>query len=322
MSKISVIIPVFNGEKYLKRCLNSLINQTIKDYELIIVNDGSTDNTNKILNEYKKKYQNIVIVERENKGISESRNDGLKIATGKYICFVDSDDFVDNNYLEELLNKMESDDFDFVTANIYLTYPNKEKKIEIDLKYDCLTLSDLKKYFLSLYPVVWNKMYKKILLKDLKFSKTFAEDVKYLYELLPKVKKIGKVNKYLYHYVQRDNSESHVYDKRIFDYVKNFNILNDYYKKNNYFFLKKEFEYIYVRYLYATFIKRVATLDKKDYLKGYKLVSYNVKNNFPSYRRNKYFYQNLRGIYLLTFNKLTLNIIYWRYHEKTIDSAN
>ena len=102
--KLSIIIPVYNTGEYLSRCLDSVINQTYKEIEIICVNDGSTDNSLQILNDYAKCDDRIIIINQKNLGSSEARNNGLKIIKGKWVGFVDSDDWVDLNYFEELIN--------------------------------------------------------------------------------------------------------------------------------------------------------------------------------------------------------------------------
>ena len=105
--KISIIVPVYNVEKYLERCLDSLINQTLKDIEIICINDGSTDNSSEILKEYAKKDSRIIIINQNNQGISVARNNGMNKAKGKYIGFVDSDDWVDLDFFEKLYKAAE-----------------------------------------------------------------------------------------------------------------------------------------------------------------------------------------------------------------------
>ena len=105
--KISVIVPVYNVEKYLEKCLDSLVNQTLKDIEIIIVNDGSLDNSQEIIDKYAKKHKTIKSYIKENGGLSDARNYGIKQASGKYISFIDSDDYVKENMYELMYNKLE-----------------------------------------------------------------------------------------------------------------------------------------------------------------------------------------------------------------------
>lgn len=118
MPKISVIIPVYNVEKYLPRCLDSIVNQTFKDIEIICVNDGSTDDSSKILEQYAKKDKRITIITQKNSGPSSARNTGLKHARGEYIGFIDSDDWVDTNFYELLLKNIDMNDADIAIAGI------------------------------------------------------------------------------------------------------------------------------------------------------------------------------------------------------------
>lgn len=118
MSKISVIVPVYNTRKFLKKCLDSIINQTFKDIEIICINDGSTDKSLSVLNEYALKDNRIKIINQQHAGVSCARNEGLKIAAGEYISFVDSDDWIDLDFLEKLYNAAEKYDADIAAAGI------------------------------------------------------------------------------------------------------------------------------------------------------------------------------------------------------------
>ena len=113
MKKVSVIVPVYNVEKYLSRCLESLINQSLKDIEIICINDGSTDNSLQILKQFAYKDNRIKIINQTNSGQSVARNKGLAIASGKYIGFVDSDDWIDNDYYEKMFETIERTNSDF-----------------------------------------------------------------------------------------------------------------------------------------------------------------------------------------------------------------
>ena len=115
MPKVTLIIHVYNSEKYISKCLDSILEQTYKDYEILIVNDGSKDNSQKIINEYKNKYpEKIISIEQENKGVSETRNESIKRANGEYIMFIDNDDYLDKDYIETFVNEIEKKDYDIV----------------------------------------------------------------------------------------------------------------------------------------------------------------------------------------------------------------
>ena len=311
MTKISIIVPVYNAEKYIDRCLHSLINQTLKDIEIIVIDDGSKDNTNKILQKYKDK---IKIIKQKNSGVATARNKGLEIATGEYIYFVDSDDWIEKDTLEKLYSKAIDNNYDCVMCNFWYINDNKKWPGVVTNKKDILNINDKKDYMIKMFPVIWNKIYKKEKILKFKFKNgVWAEDVEYLYRIISNIDNIGIVEDKLYYYYQRESSESRLYDKRVYDYINNFNGIIEFYKKNNlYDEYKLELEYCYVRYLYATFIKRASYFtNKKDYYVAIDTAITNVKKYFPYYRKNKYFYKSLKGFYLLIFNKFFGKILYF-----------
>ena len=125
--KISVIVPIYNVEKYLEKCLGSIINQTYKNLEIICVNDGSTDNSLEILKKYSNQDSRIIIIDKKNGGLSSARNEGLKIATGEFIGFVDSDDYIESNTYEECILKFKEDiTIDMVCFSFKFVYENSE----------------------------------------------------------------------------------------------------------------------------------------------------------------------------------------------------
>ena len=309
MIKVSVVVPVYNVMAYLPKCLDSLVEQTLKDIEIIIVNDGSLDNSQEIIDKYAKKYANIKVFKKENGGLSDARNYGIKKAHGEYIAFVDSDDYVSTEMYEKMYNKAVSGNFDMVVCDLNYIYPDKEIRAYSNIKKDT---SNIKEVFLNIYPSAWNKIFKRKLLDDLEFKKqVWFEDVEFIYRLLPKIKSIGVVNEPFYQYLQREGSITKKQDKRIYHYIDNLNGIYDYYKEHNlYDVYEKELEYIYVRYIYATFIKQATMFDDKEFSKAVEGALKNVKEHFPHYRKNKYFYKNIKGIYLLLFNRTLAKLIY------------
>ena len=133
--KISIIVPVYNVEKHIEKCLDSILEQTLKEIELIVINDGSTDNSLKKIKKYKED-KRIIIINKKNEGLTKTRNIGFKIAKGKYIYNMDSDDYLESNKaLEKLYNKIEKDDLDILVFDFYREYKNKKeysKNIDID----------------------------------------------------------------------------------------------------------------------------------------------------------------------------------------------
>lgn len=313
---ISVIVPVYNVENYLEKCLNSLINQTLKNIEIIIINDGSTDNSKNIIDKYTQKYKNIRSKTIKNKGVSHARNLGVELSKGEYVAFVDSDDYVNENMYEKMYIKAKTNDFDVISTNVNLIYKNNTKKINAVFKQDILNNEIMKKRFLiDSYAVVWNKIYKKSLIKCVKFNEhsNYCEDVQYLYEVLPLANSIGFVDDYNYNYVQRKNSLITTYDEKVYQVINNFNFLNKLYVNDKrYKGYMEELEYSYVRYLYASFVKRLSKCANKiTYYDGIQKVIKEVESNYPNYRQNKYLKRKkIKSVYLRLFNKRIAKLIY------------
>lgn len=308
--KVSVIVPVYNVEKYIDKCINSLVNQTLKDIEIIIVNDGSPDNSEEIIKKYLKKYKNIKYLKKENGGLSDARNYGLNYATGEYIAFLDSDDYVSVDMYQKMYEKGISDNFDMVVCDINYVYNDKSIMVTSGIKFDT---TDIRKTYLSIHPAAWNKIFKKELFSNnINFKKgVWFEDVEFIYRMLPYIKKIGVVHEAYNYYINREGSITNTVNKKIYDYIDNMNGIIEFYKERKiYENYKKVLEYVYVRYLYATFINGCLKFDYDDYLKAVDIARKNVKSNFPKYRRNGYFYKSLKGLYLVMFNKYNAKLLY------------
>ena len=209
--KISIIIPVYNVENYLKRCLESIVNQTYKNLEIILVDDGSTDNSGKICDEYKEKDKRIIVIHKENGGLSDARNAGIDIATGNYIGFIDSDDFADVRMYEILLNNLKSTNSDISICNLYKF--SNEKEIYKTEEIEKLTVYDRKNFFENMYNdllvsvLAWNKLYKKEIFSDIRYPKgKIIEDAAILHYIIGKCDKIVITNLELIYYFCRDNS--------------------------------------------------------------------------------------------------------------------
>lgn len=214
MDKVSIIVPVYNVEKYLHRCLDSIVGQTYKNIEVIIIDDGSTDNSGKICDEYNRDVR-CHISHQKNKGLSQTRNEALKIVSGEYVLFVDSDDYIDNNLVEKILRLMRGNNADVaIFSNYEITnfgstkYINAFEKDNIDIS----SLDTNKLYHLvmmdKILNVVWNKMYKSDLWKGVQFPVGYNyEDLFVQPSLLLNAKKIIYTRDYLY-YNNRLNSNS------------------------------------------------------------------------------------------------------------------
>lgn len=310
--KVSVIVPVYNVEKYIEKCLDSLVNQTLKEMEIIIVNDGSLDNSEKIIKKYEKKYSNIIYLKKENGGLSSARNYGIDYANGEYIAFLDSDDYVSLDMYEKMYNKAKEKDFDMVVCDINYLYQDKTIRVDCGIKKDT---TNIKKTYLTIHPAAWNKIFKRDLFDNGIIFKmgVWFEDVEFIYRMLPYVKSIGVIHDAFNQYVQREGSITSMVNPKIYDYVDNMNGVVEFYKQRRlekkY---KKELEYVYVRYIYATFIKSVLRYNYDEYMKAVNYAIANVKDYYPYYRLNHYFYKSIKGLYLIMFNKLVAKMLYKR----------
>ena len=205
---ISVILNVYNDEKHIKKCLDSVINQTYKDIEIIIVNDGSSDNTLKVLKEYKDKRIKI-INNKKNMGLSLSRNVGIDNSKGEYLFFVDSDDYIEEDTIDYLYNLCKKNKVEMSTCNcldVY-DYDTKAKDVEERITIEP-GISLLKKVLLSenRKGTIWNKLIKRELFDDIRFEDRIINDVVVVYKLALKVKKIAFSNKTKYYYLRHKES--------------------------------------------------------------------------------------------------------------------
>jgi len=214
--KVSIIIPVYNVEKYIRECLNSVINQTYKNIEIIVVIDGSLDNSSKIVYEFAKNDDRFKIIDRENKGVYQSRIDGIKESTGEYLIFIDSDDTIKENMVEILLNEIISSDTDLVRCK-WLTKINN-KFIEEDIKIDNYNKVLKKDFDPYLYNLLYNTIFfnsmcrqivKKEVFKNIDMSNSnlkYGEDLAFECKILNNINSFKIIDEYLYIYNINENS--------------------------------------------------------------------------------------------------------------------
>ena len=297
---LSIVLPVFNVEKYLERCIKSILEGTYKDLELVIVNDGTKDNSENIIIRYLEKYNNITYIVKENGGLSHARNIGYTYAKGEYIAFFDSDDYIEKDMYEKLMAKVKDYNYDIVVCDLYMEYEQTGKKIYVssnvekeykDVEKDNNGISIRKEIMENIYIAVHNKIYKKELIeKTFENGMPFVngmyyEDILYTYSILQNTRSISFVKEPLYYYVQRTSSISNNYDKKLYDIITSVEMLIENAVENNRFEDYKEIlEYIGIRYMYGTFMKRIAkTKNKKIYLEGYNRVIQEDKKIYEKY---------------------------------------
>lgn len=230
MEKISVIVPIYKVEKYLSKCIESIINQTYKELEIILVNDGSPDGSGKIIDEYAAKDPRIIVIHKENGGCSSARNCALDIATGSYITFADSDDILNEREYEvlyDLIKKYNADisfcELETISSEEFELYPNinlNKKEIVFEKEYsveDALKEIILNGNVGNYVPI---KLFKKELFNDLRFTdKVYYEDVALLYKVVARANKIAYTNESLYYYqVNREGATTASFnEKKIID---------------------------------------------------------------------------------------------------------
>lgn len=212
---ISVIIPCYNAERSLEKCLTSVIQQSYDNLEIILIDDGSTDNSSKIYEDVQHKDERVKIFKQDNSGVSKARNNGVKAATGKYICFVDSDDWVEPDYCYELYQLLiqEKADISIIEAsyedengNIVFNKPTSDEKVFEGKRALALLLED---NIVQSHP--WGKLYKSSFFNNVHFPENLKcfEDYSTLFKIFDKAMTVVKSNKKLYHYIRHDDSLSH-----------------------------------------------------------------------------------------------------------------
>ncbi len=209
MPKVSIIVPVYNTEKYLKKCLDSLLNQTLEDIEIIIVNDGSTDNSQEVIDEYTKKDTRVKSYVKQNGGQGSARNLGLEKATGEYIGYIDSDDFIDIHMYEDMYNKAVTDNSDIVNVGYYIYSETGNVTKEQVFKRGVTTNISNTPEVLFDNTAVTNKLFKASLLKnnDIQFRvKKWYEDFDFVIKTICFASNISVIEKPYYYYLQRTGS--------------------------------------------------------------------------------------------------------------------
>lgn len=287
--KISVIIPVYNSSTYLRKCLDSVVNQTLKDIEIIVINDGSTDDSKNIIEEYTVKYKNIIFIDQENKGIGKTRNIGIKKATGEYITFVDSDDYIKENMLEEYYKYARKHNFDLVIGSYIKKINNKEIIFENNkFKTGNVKTTPQILYLIEYGP--WAKLYKREMLinNNIYFDeKRKYEDMPFVSKALLKSKLIGQITEPYYYYIIHNNSETTTMDKRVFDILDILKEIKDYYKRE--YYLRDELDYVIIDKVTTYMLQQRVQKDNKLRIKfideGYAFLNQNIKN----WRGNKYY---------------------------------
>ncbi len=335
MPKISVIVPVYNVEKYLEKCLDSILNQTFKDIEIICVNDGSTDSSRKILETYQKRDSRIKIADKENGGLSSARNAGLKIAQGEFISFIDSDDWVSESMLDKLYKNITSLNTDISICAVHLYDEGKNTVIDSD-KYFSLeyfdktfdnrafSYKDTKSFLMDVCVMAWNKLYRKSFLDECgaKFPDGLIfEDGPFFFSIFFKTQRVSIVRDFLYYYrINRTGSIVQKGGKQFLDIIDVVNLMYDSLKKTDifdevkYFFYNKKADDIIYRYelmdlklknqFSKKFKKESCLLDENVFDFAY------INNEMPVTYRSLCIIKSKTGIFAFYLRKFKIRLMY------------
>lgn len=317
--KVSVIVPVYNTEKYLNRCLDTLVGQSLEDIEIVIVNDGSKDSSPQIVKEYMEKYPGkFLYATQENSGQAVARNKALKMCTGEYVGFLDSDDFVRTEMFERLYNTAVSEKADYVACGYTdITYDETGKEIELEHYVHSKLAYKTKDMFFGALASPFLHLYRRDVLE--KSGADFPEGVVYedtafYLNNIPYIKKLAVIDEPLAYRVRHSNSTMSTFKavkvRQIFpvlDYSLDF-----YKKKGCYDEYREELEYFCVRVLLCSSMQRICKVASGKERKALKKETLEyLKRNFPDRRSNRYFKGGFQNLYMKTFNKVTAPFYMW-----------
>lgn len=289
--KYSIIVPIYNVEKYLPRCIESLLVQTYKNFEVILIDDGSTDSSGDIADRYGEEYPDIFrIVHQKNKGLGGARNTGIDLADGDYLLMVDSDDYVSPKLLECADKYLQDNGDDILIFNFITEEENGKQEIQYLHTVRGYRHISSKKFIMET-PAAWNKIYKASLFKETGVrypERIYYEDLATTPCLALYADKIGIIDDALYYYIQRNSSIIHTKNTtRIMEIRDAVNRTIDYYKNNNKFdMFYQELEYLSVIHVLCSGVQRVLS-SEYDERKLKELLRF-VINIFPKYKENIY----------------------------------
>lgn len=297
MCDVSVVIPVYNVEKYLKECLDSVCNQTLANIEIICVNDGSTDSSLDILNEYAKNDDRIKIISQPNQGLGASRNRGLKESSGKYVYFIDSDDYIDLTCLEKLLDNAVSNDSDLVLFKFQNVddYNNLHKR-RADFKIDDIfgkidyndftfTYNDVRRHVMNSAYSACLKLYRKEFIDSFEFPVGLNfEDVVVHVEVMLNAERISFVPEFLYYYRSNPDSISNTTESG-YDIFKVIDLVEEYLKGNGYY---DDFENEFIYFKIAQILRYIVSTGSEEYFNRAKEEFGNIEIKNERFIKRKY----------------------------------
>lgn len=305
MTKVSIIVPVYNVYQYLDKCLSSLKDQTLNDIEFIIVNDGTKDDSQTIIDKYVKSDNRFKSYIKANGGLGDARNYGINYATGEYIGFLDADDYIDSTMYEKMYDLAIKKDSDLVECDFYWCY-SKKNIIDTANYYNSDNIKA------NIRVLVCNKLFKRdiIIKNNISFPlRVRYEDISFTYKFLAYSSNFAYLNEALYFYVQRNDSLSNDQNEKVRDIFLVLDELENYYK-NNYLYEKYSdiFEYISIKYLLGSSFLRILGIKNKILRKSILKENWNYLNKkHPNWKKNMYLnsINTLKNKYYLNINEFT-----------------
>ena len=320
---VSVIVPCFNCASTVEKTLDSLAAQTLKGIELVVINDGSTDNTLKVLQNWKDSHPdiNMALYSKENEGIAETRNFGVAKVTGEYFGFLDSDDYTAPEMFEEMYTLARENDLELVISDFYWKN-SKGETLQKEGPYEAGP--DM---MVKLFAVLWNKIYRTDFIRslDVVFPKGDRyEDACYLYCLTPHLSKIGFTDKAYVRYVQQEGSITHNNNDQVKNMIHVFQIILQYHKDHGFYERYRDaLEYIHIKFFLGNSFLRSAKIEDKEDRRNTIRMGWDLLNSeFPDWHKNPYL-KSLGGMknrYFAMVYDWNVGFFAWLFHVMQKDN--
>ena len=316
--KISVLMLCYNAQNFISKTLDTVFNQSFKDFELICLDDGSSDNTLDILKQYEKKHSNMKVYHKENEGGRGTTKYGCQFLSGKYSCVIDNDDYLDKDYLKKLYEAIEKNNSDMAVCAFQREEFDTRKVYSIEMKRGNFTakLSDNYGLLLEINTAMWNKLFKTEILKELlsfKLDSLGFGDMTLMYYLYSKIDKVSFVDDVLYYYQVRKNSEINTMKSSVIDSIyENLIRVRDYYEKEKPQMCEVMDAYAFL-HLGISLIYRIYKSKDKKFNEIFKNNLNVLNNSFPLWKHNKYY--SLSYVIKNKINKkIHISYVFYRLH--------
>lgn len=319
MAKVSIVVPVYNVEKYIRKCVDSMLNQTMKEIEIILVDDGTKDSSGMICDDYAKRDSRIRVIHKENGGISDARNVGMQVASSKYILFIDSDDYISENMVEKLYTMAELHNADVAACGVYNVYasgaiPQCAEKME----FCCDNITAFSHILVGkIIPgTICNKLIKREIAKQILFPVgKIYEDAFYTTQLIQIIKKVYVTTEPMYYYFHRQGSTTTTpFREKDMDVIKAFRealrVVSEKYPQ-----IQEQAEFR-LEWAHFTVLDRMLLLPDYKNTKGYKDVVDFLRGKTLSVLRSKYFYKTRKIGMIALFIHVSLYKILVVYNNK------